>query len=1493
MAHFDQSLGFRGGAGHEQEEFDLRPNELVGDVLNRIFAEASSESEKGRWFEHLFMAVVADNPDFDVAEIWPWRAWPDREAKTSLDGRDHGIDLVARLNNGITVAIQCKCYSEAHLVSKRDIDSFLAESSRDAFGLRWIVSTSGWNSAAERAIKRLNPRVRRIDFLDFRDRKIRELQKPDRERHPKPLQQSAIDAVYDGLVTQGNDRGRLVMACGTGKTFTSLRLAERVVPDNGQILFAAPTIALVSQARKEWLTHTTRKMSAMVVCSDETAGGRGDEYETGVSELTCEVTSKPSEIATRLQASAQHVTVVFCTYHSLRRVCEAQQDYQAPRFDLAIADEAHRTTGVAREDTTGSNRVDFQTFHAPERLRASKRLYMTATQRIYSERSVAAAKRSAEKYGLKYEVVDMSDVDVYGPLLHHVKFSEAVAEDELSDYRVIVLGIRDNQLSPGIRSALQGKNVPARVSQMDLCRLLGTMLALNGVVEGQELPGRLSRSIAFASTIERSKWFTETINDNHALKMRVTKVMSGRGKRAGLEARHLDGTNTALKRNQERRWLNDAPKRDQARMICNVKVFSEGVDVPALEAVSFLDPKQSHIDIVQAVGRVMRKAPGKKRGYVVVPVYVPEGEGDIANLLEQRADDYRHIGSVLRALQSHDERLAESPATFIDVLMPNGGNGGGEDPPPGGGGEDNGDPEGIQGSFTFHAVEPGIFAKVVASSGLGRPGQITADEIARAVRMAASRIEDNVSLLDSLRAALDLTGVKDKEVSTTAALLLCNACLLHRRLQAESPKFEELPNLTAIGRSEEPADMLAVAWDKVLERDYKPVFRPALSIIEHSPSFESLKPATQILASEIGRISDTVADLGYDHAGPLYHKILGRAESDGAYYTDNISALMLAGLALSPDIVEWSNWDQATRLRILDPACGTGSLLMAALKTIKDRMTASSEEPIPADRVARLHKELVENSIYGFDINYQATQLAASNLTLGAPSVDYDAMNILTLQHGPQANGTVALGSVDLLPKAMGSSEQLDLLSHVKEAEVSTPDSPESKVPSIGTVDVILMNPPFTNNVKRAAKYSAEDKKRMQVRELQIKSQIMTGDREASEMIDVNSVRTFFTPLANALLRKDSGVLGMVLPTTACTSTSGVAERKYIAKHFHVDTIVTSHDPKHPNFSVNTAIHESLLVCRRRTEEASEKPTIFISIHKMPRTPSEVADWLPEAHSYGGAYHRVFAWPHARVAEGDWTPCQYYDGSLAEISRELDDLERLVPLGQVALVEPGGQRLRDAFENPLKRLRHSTPSYDVVWTHKTGERTRMRSFSDYATSPKESKHEYATNLLLPKASKMLLACKINPQAIRVTAIHLERPVLGQPFIPVTPLDGVSDPPRALQAWCAYLNSTPAALSWLNRRQKKLTYAAYSLDQLRSIPVPDPKKVDLDQLVDVFFKLGDAEMLPWPEMHKCAVRAELDDAVAKVLGIDEAELRQWRERIAKEPIVSGKAADDMT
>lgn len=1468
----------------QQATLDLRPSERVGDVLGRIRREASGEAEKGRWFEHLFMATVRDNAEFDVADVWRWRDWPERERLTGLDGRDHGIDLVARQKDGTVVAIQCKCYAEDAVIGKPAIDSFLNESARPAFGLRWIVSTCRWNSAAERAIAEREPRVARIDFLEFLDLRIRELRQPE-ERQPKPLQQRAIDAAYDGLVTQGNARGKLVMACGTGKTFTALRLAERIVPDDGHVLFAAPTIALVSQARREWLTHTARPMSALVVCSDGTAGGRGERFEIGADALVCDVVSDPAAIGERLRKRRGGVKAVFCTYHSLRRVCEAQARHDGPRFDLAIADEAHRTTGVVRG---GTAEVDFQSFHDDRRLDAAKRLYMTATQRIYSDQSKRATRRAAEKRGLAYEVVDMSDVDVYGPLLHQVRFSEAVAAGELSDYRVIVLGIREASLTPGIRAALTGRNVPKRASDTDLCRLLGAMLALNGAVEGEGKPGLLSRSIAFASTIQRSKWFTETINGNLALKGRVTRTLQGRARRADLESRHLDGKSSALARNGERRWLNDAPGSNQARMICNVKVFSEGVDVPALDAVAFLDPKQSQIDIVQAVGRVMRKAAGKRFGYIVVPVFVPEGEGDVATLLEQRGDDYRHIGSVLRALQSHDERLAESPASFVDILIDESGREGrGRTSAPGESSEvrDRADPApAIDDIFTFQAVEPGIFAKLVASSGLGRPGQVTADDIVRSVGLAARRMEDDAALLDSLRQALDLAGVKDREVSTTAALLLCNACLLHRRLQRESFALEGLPDLTEIARSHTPAEALAEAWDEILGKDYAPVFRPALALIENSPSFKSLKAPARILAECAVNVSDTVADLGYDHAGPLYHKILGSAESDGAFYTNNISALMLAGLALKPDLVDWADPEKATSLRILDPACGTGTLLMAALKTIKERMAAA--RPMTPEQTRQVHKRLVENSIRGLDINYQATQLAASNLTLGAPTVDYEAMHIHTMRHGPQPDGTVALGSLELLPEAVGDGQQLDLLGHVKQAAVSTQASAVAKVPDIRNVDVVLMNPPFTNNEDYGRRFSAEVKKRIQTRKLEVKRQIDVSDAAASSLIDSNSVRTFFTPLADALLRRNNGVLGMVLPTTACTSTSGIEERKFLAERFHIDFIVTSHDPKCPNFSVNTAIHESLLICRRRDTSEPRRSTTFIALSHMPQTAADVEDCLRALRA--GKWHphqRTFEWPAAKVAEGDWTPCQYLGGTLAEIAQEIDEHDATTPLGELALVEPGGRRLRDAFVNPLEHQPKS--EYQVVWTHDTDDRQTMRSFVDFATEPKPAKREYAANVLAPKASRMLLACKIRASRIRVSAIHTPSPALGQPFIPVTPLPHVEAPEKTLEAWCAYLNSTPAVVSFLNRRQKALDYSDYSLDQLRTMPVPDPSKCDLAPLRDAFHKLGESALLPWPRIGECPVRMELDTAAGTVLGIDPIELIDWRHRICSEPTVSNK------
>ena len=500
-----------------QMDLDLAGRPSARAILDRIRAESRDESEKGRWFEQLFMRVALQEPEFEIDGIWRWPDWPEREALTGLDGRDIGIDLVARRTSGEWVAVQCKCYDERHVLGKGGIDKFLGGSQQPVFRLRWIVATCRWGPNAERAIRNAHPEVRQIDFRQHLDVQVEERDAGRPVQEPWPLQAEAIEDAVTGLAN--HDRGRLVMACGTGKTFTSLRIAERIVEDGQRILFAAPTIALVSQARREWLRQTTRRLECIVVCSDPTAGGRNENEDIRISELECPVTTDPAEIARSLEGDGG-TRVVFCTYHSLGRVTEAQALHGAPTFGLAIADEAHRTTGAVL-DGRASNRarkVDFQEFHDDARLRCAKRLYMTATPRLYTERSRA---RLAER---GVEVVDMGDYGVYGPELHRLAFAKAVEHRMLSDYRVIVLGVSQGSVTPGLRRRLEDLDTSAERGQApttnDMTRVLGVSLAVNGVTEGKALeqPGKLPRTMAFANSIARSKWYAEALMESEVLR---------------------------------------------------------------------------------------------------------------------------------------------------------------------------------------------------------------------------------------------------------------------------------------------------------------------------------------------------------------------------------------------------------------------------------------------------------------------------------------------------------------------------------------------------------------------------------------------------------------------------------------------------------------------------------------------------------------------------------------------------------------------------------------------------------------------------------------------------------------------------------------------------------------------------------------------------------------------------------------------------------------
>ncbi len=653
---------------NDQLKLDVRPGEtIVGQVLDRIRRESRDLSEQGRWFENLVARVLRDNRDYEIKEVYRWAEWPQREELTGLDGRDLGIDLVALSNDDRWIPIQCKFYQEDASVGKAEIDSFIAVTQRSPFSMRWSVMTCRWTSNAEAQIEGMSPPLRRIDFLRHVNDPITEegVERPIRE--PWPLQDQAIEDVTTGLLN--NQRGRLVMACGTGKTFASLRIAERIVPDGGRILFLTPSIALVSQARREWLRHTARDLECRVVCSDSSAGGRGESEDIKISELECAVTSAPAEIADLLSGENRKTRVIFCTYQSLRQITEAQFNLGAPAFDLTIADEAHRTTGVEKSAS------GFQAVHKDHQLKTTKRLYMTATPRIYTE----ASRSRLQSRDIK--TIDMSDLDEYGPELHRLTFMKAVNAEMLSDYRVIALGVHENAVSPSLRNTLvsiseemspRQRSAPLVFNAEDAVRLMGTSLAINGVTEGDEMdkPGRLLRTIGFANSIARSRFYARVMNLPQLRSATTRHIRSNVDAEAEsamqLEVEHLDASHSAFKRNQALRKLDNAARDGVARLICNVRLFGEGVDVPSLDAIAFMQPRESQIDIVQAVGRVMRRSEGKRFGYIIVPISIAPGS-NIESALAEGTSGYQALGKVLRALQSHDGRLAEDPLRFVQV----------------------------------------------------------------------------------------------------------------------------------------------------------------------------------------------------------------------------------------------------------------------------------------------------------------------------------------------------------------------------------------------------------------------------------------------------------------------------------------------------------------------------------------------------------------------------------------------------------------------------------------------------------------------------------------------------------------------------------------------------------------------------------------------------------------------------------------------------------
>ncbi|EBA14409.1 hypothetical protein RSK20926_02032 [Roseobacter sp. SK209-2-6] len=624
------------------------------EILNTYRQAARTEREKGDYFEKL-VRVFLENDDTQKQFYSKVITFADWAGAQGWSNADTGIDLVATLADGSGyAAIQCKFYAPDHSIQKPDIDSFISAASNDLFTRLVIADTTHkeFGRNAKETLDKLSKEWNRIGINELEASRIDWSQfvrtgtiSLAAKKTLRDHQRDALNAVASGFETA--DRGKLIMACGTGKTFTGLRIAETLAGQGKRVLFMVPSLALMSQTVREWKNDCQEEFTAFSACSDTKVGRRADadSLDLNVHDLAFPATTDPEKIARQVtDAPADQMTVVFSTYHSIDVLTRAQKQHGLPEFDLVICDEAHRTTGVTLKDEDDSN---FVRIHDNEFVAAKKRLYMTATPRIFAD----TAKRKADDHDAK--LASMDDEEKFGKDLFHRGFGWAVENELLTDYKVVVLAVDEGLISQTIQNRL--KDGP-ELTLDDATKIIGCYKALTKTDLAADLefdPRPMKRALAFCQSIKKStiieEEFTQVVDEY------IGNELIDDNRHLHTEVRHVDGTFNASTRDEMLNWLKADAGDDTCRILTNAKVLSEGVDVPALDAIMFMHPRKSQIDVVQSVGRVMRRAEGKKLGYVILPVAIPPNTKPEDALNDN--ERYKVVWQILNALRAHDERL--------------------------------------------------------------------------------------------------------------------------------------------------------------------------------------------------------------------------------------------------------------------------------------------------------------------------------------------------------------------------------------------------------------------------------------------------------------------------------------------------------------------------------------------------------------------------------------------------------------------------------------------------------------------------------------------------------------------------------------------------------------------------------------------------------------------------------------------------------------------
>ena len=798
----------------------------------------------------------------------------------------------------------------------------------------------------------------------------------------------------------------------------------------------------------------------------------------------------------------------------------------------------------------------------------------------------------------------------------------------------------------------------------------------------------------------------------------------------------------------------------------------------------------------------------------------------------------------------------------------------------------------------------------IAMNLLSRSG-LTDNRVDRDLNILKSGIKEAAFHLrnDSLSSALDrhfgLDNLKDESRNqqadgcTIAALLMMNAAMLHQRI-ANGRWLRVVKSLAEVKNSTNVIREMDRAWNDIRAHDFKPVLEPALEVIyaaEATGKLAGLERALRHIAAEAERIAETYADMGADHAGPLFNEVMGNQASDGAYFTRPVAASIAARLTL--DACGEQDWQDPTTWeahKTVDLACGSGTLLAAMLTDMKRR---AREQGAGETEIADLQKLAVEETIKGLDINPVSLQLAAAQLTAGNQEVRYRQMGLHLMPYGPQTDnpGQVSAGTLELLgQKAIVSRDhELGLADDRigSQAVWSERDDAELEdaVAAAKNAHIVIMNPPFTRRAKMGEKFPGNIKKALQSRVDAMEQLLVQNDGALANFVDKNALRPLFTALADRCVEPEQGVVAMIAPLAALCGTSGLQERKVLAQRFHIHTVLTCHLPGQTNMSQNTNINETIIIARRH--EGARPPTRVINLDRFPADDAEAADLHeclascaegPIANGWG----EVSEWPAELMEAGDWSAAIWRSPELAEASARYAIHEDLRSMKQCG-VSPyqTGRQLTDSHE----RATANVPGSSMILSTSGEEgQDRIKANPDEIWAPKnlnESRRQAnggtypESDKILSKAGYLLVSFRQDNSTARLTAVASNERFVGTGWMPAP---GPS--PEESKAIAVFMNSTAGRLQLMRNTGMKLTYPTYPPAAYANIRIPDVKDARIREVLAGCWERTKDMEVPQFRDGECEVRRLWDEAVAEALGWDAAGLSRLRHLLHQEPHVRG-------